>query len=108
MLWRHGSTVDDRRRAVRDLADVMEYLRPKLQALLTANDEKDLFNLANNFGIRHHNDKQKTNYDAALWLSWMFYYYLATIHVMLRKLEQPMASAQKNQLPSLPRGARPR
>jgi len=83
---RHGSTVDDRRQAVRDLADVLEYLRPKVKSILTKQDEKDLFNLANNFGIRHHNEKQKTNYDTSLWLSWMFYYYLATIHVLLRKI----------------------
>ena len=84
---RHGSTLDDRRQAVRDLADVLEYLRPKVKSILTKQDEKDLFNIANNFGIRHHNEKQKTNYDTALWLSWMFYYYLATIHVVLRKME---------------------
>ncbi|WP_043526546.1 hypothetical protein [Litchfieldella xinjiangensis] len=83
---RHGSTIDDRRQAVRDLADVLEYLRPQVKSVLTKQDEKDLFNLANNFGIRHHNDQQKTGYDAALWLSWMFYYYLSTIHVLLRKL----------------------
>jgi len=84
---RHGSTFDDRRLAVKDLADVLEYLRPKVKSILTKQDEKDLFNLANNFGIRHHNKKQKTNYDTALWLSWMFYYYLSTIHVLLRKIE---------------------
>lgn len=84
---RHGSSLDDRRQAVRDLADVLEYLKPKMQELLTNKDEKDLFNIANNFGIRHHNDKQKTSYDAALWLSWMFYFYLSTIHVVLRKIE---------------------
>lgn len=83
---RHGSTLDDRRQAVRDLADVLEYLRPKVKALLTSKDDSDLFNIANNFGVRHHNDKQKTTYDAALWLSWMFYFYLATIHVVLRKI----------------------
>ena len=83
---RHGSTLDDRRQAVRDLADVLEYLRPQLKELLTNSDEKDLFNIANNFGIRHHNDKQKTAYEAAIWLSWMFYFYLSTIHVALRKL----------------------
>lgn len=83
---RHGSTFDDRRQAVRDLADVLEYLRPEVKALLTSSDEKDLFNLANNFGIRHHNDKQKTSYDAQLWLGWMFYFYLSTIHVLLRKM----------------------
>ena len=84
---RHGSTLDDRRQSVRDLADVLEYLRPKAKTILTKQDEQDLFNIANNFGVRHHNDKQKTNYDKALWLSWMFYYFLATIHVILRKIE---------------------
>lgn len=84
---RHGSSIDDRRQAVRDLADVLEYLKPQVQELLTNKDENDLFNIANNFGIRHHNDKQKTSYDAAIWLSWMFYFYLSTIHVVLRKIE---------------------
>lgn len=83
---RHGSSIDDRRQAVRDLADVFEYLKPQVQELLTNKDEKDLFNIANNFGIRHHNDKQKTSYEAAIWLSWMFYFYLSTIHVVLRKI----------------------
>ncbi len=83
---RHGSSLDDRRQAVRDLADVLEYLRPKVKTVLDNKDESDLFNIANNFGIRHHNDKQKTDYDAALWLSWMFYFFLSTIHVVLRKM----------------------
>jgi hypothetical protein len=85
---KHGSTIDDRRQAVRDLADIFEYLRPQVQTFLTSKDEGDLFNLANNFGIRHHNDRQKTNYEAALWLNWMFYYFLATIHVLVRKMDR--------------------
>lgn len=88
---RHGSTIDDRRQAVRDLSDVLEYLRPKVKMLLTSADEKDLFNLANNFGIRHHNDKQRTSYDTSIWLSWMFYFYLSTIHVVLRKIDHDAA-----------------
>lgn len=83
---RHGSTVDDRRQAVRDLVDVLEYLRPKIKSILTKEDENDLFNIANNFGIRHHNEKQKTNYDLSLWSSWMFYFYLSTIHFVLRRI----------------------
>jgi hypothetical protein len=83
---RHGATIDDRRQAVRDLADVLEYLRPHMKAVINNKDEADLFNIANNFAIRHHNSRQKTGYDAALWLSWMFYFYLATIHVVLRKI----------------------
>jgi hypothetical protein len=82
---RHSSTIDDRRQAVRDLADVFEYLRPKVKALLTSKDEGDLFNIANNFGIRHHNELQKSSYDA-VWLNWMFYFYLATVHTLVRKI----------------------
>ena len=84
---RHGSTIDDRRQAIRDLVDVLEYLRPKIKVLLTNADERDLFNIANNFGLRHYNDKQRTTYDAGIWLSWMFYFYLSTIHVIIRKID---------------------
>ena len=91
---RHGSTIEDRRHAVRDLADILEYLRPKVKDVLTKQDENDLFKIANNFGIRHHNDKQKTDYDAAIWLSWMFYFYLSTIHVVLRKINKEISESQ--------------
>jgi hypothetical protein len=83
---RHGASLDVRRHAVSDLAGVLEALRPKMAGAITSSDEKDLFNIANNFMIRHHNDKQKTDYDANLWLSWMFYVYLSTIHLILRRL----------------------
>ena len=49
---RHGASLDDRRQAVRDLVDVLEYLRPQFKSLLTSADEGDLFNIANNFGVR--------------------------------------------------------
>jgi hypothetical protein len=99
---RHGSTFDDRRQAVRDLADVLEYLRPKMEDLLSNKDESDLFNIANNFGIRHHNERQKTNYDAQLWLPWMFYFYLSTIHVVIRKLERAGKNPKELKMPGSP------
>lgn len=83
---RHHATIEDRREAIRALADVLEFLRPQIRNVLSSQDESDLFNLANNFGIRHHNQKQKTNYDQPIWHSWMFYYYLATIHACFRLL----------------------
>jgi hypothetical protein len=85
---RHGSTLDDRRLAIRDLADVLEKLRPKISKHLLKSDENDLFNIANNFGIRHLNDKQKTDYDWKVWSSWMYYFYLSTIHVLLHKMNK--------------------
>lgn len=82
------STVDDRRDAVRDLADALEYLRPQVNKVLTSKDSKDLYHIANNFGIRHHNPGQKIEYDLPIWLSWMFYYYLVTIHAVVRLIEK--------------------
>lgn len=55
--------------------------------MLQSKDEADLFHLANNFGLRHHNESQKTDYDAAIWLSWLYYYYLATIHATTRMID---------------------
>ncbi len=78
-----NSSVDDRREAVRELADVLEFLRPSVKTHLLKADEQALFNIANNFGIRHHNQRQRREY-SAVWLSWMFYMYLATVHLCVR------------------------
>lgn len=85
---RRGSSLDDRRDAVKSLADVLEFLRPRLQEVITKKDDGALFQIANQFGIRHHNVKQKTDYDQAVWLSWMFYFYLATIHAVTRLIKK--------------------
>lgn len=89
---RRSSTGGDRRDAVRDLGDVLEYLREEAKRVLNRDDERDLFNLANNFGIRHHKSGQKTDYDQAIWHSWMFYHYLATIHACVRLIDKAKAS----------------
>lgn len=93
LFRRHHASLQDRRTAVRELADVLEFLKKQLKEVLTKKDESDLFNIANNFGIRHNNMDQKTHYDKAIWLSWMFYYYLATIHASLRLIEKSEARA---------------
>lgn len=85
---RYKSTMDERQDSIRELVDVLEYLRPKAKDFLESKDESDLFNIANNFGIRHHNEKQKNKYDVAIWHSWMFYHYLATIHALLRIIKK--------------------
>lgn len=85
---RYGAKLDDRQKAVRDLADVLEWLRPQIRTALLKKDENDLFKIANEFGIRHLNQNQKLQYDQAVWLIWMFYYYLATIHACLHLIER--------------------
>lgn len=85
---RRGGTMEDHRDAVRDLAAVLEFLRPAAKKVLNTKDEADLFRLANEFGIRHHNQQQKTNYDEEIWLNWMFYHYLSTIHACVRLIQK--------------------
>jgi len=85
---RHRSSIEEKRESVRILADVLEFLRPDLETVLTKRDEADLFNIANNFGIRHHNPSQKTDYDQSIWCGWMFFFYLDTIHVALRLIRK--------------------
>jgi len=41
--------------------------------------------MANNFALRHHNDHQKDNYDDSF-LTWLFYLYLSTVHLMLARI----------------------
>lgn len=79
-----GATVDDRRHAVRDLADVLEAIRGDVKESMLKADEGALFNIANGFAIRHNNRDQRGDYDRVTWLRWAFYVYLATIHAVLR------------------------
>jgi len=84
------STHLDRKEAIRELADVLEYLKSTIKDNMTTDDDKELFkiqkglfNIANNFQIRHNNDSQKENYNQS-WMSWIFYLYLSSIHLLLR------------------------
>lgn len=84
---RHRASVEDKKEAVRTLADVLEFLRPQIKQLPLSKDERDLFNIANNYGIRHHNPDQKTDYDQDIYLEWIFYSYLSTIHLVIRLIQ---------------------
>lgn len=84
---RHLSLVE-KKEAIRELADVFEWLKKtkKLSTVMDSKDESAIFDIANNFAIRHHNPKQKSNYDENIWYSWIFHFYLATYHAVIRLL----------------------
>ena len=87
--WRNRHlSLSEKKEAIRELADVFEWLKKTkgLSTVLDGKDESAIFDLANNFAIRHHNPKQKTNYDRAIWYSWIFHFYLATYHAAVRLL----------------------
>ena len=88
---RHGASVDDKRHAIRDLADILESLREGIGTQLPRWDENRLFEIANKFGIRHLNAAQRTDYDQELWLGWIYRSFLNSIDVttaLLRRNEQ--------------------
>ncbi len=93
---RYNSSDEERREAVRALADILEYLRTKYGTNLIKKDESYLFDIANNFGIRHHNPRQKTDYDTGIWLPWVFYVYLASIHLSIRLNQRTSSEEDKD------------
>ncbi|WP_202710423.1 hypothetical protein [Sporosalibacterium faouarense] len=81
---RYDSNINEKKDAVRTLADILEYY--KKQGIRFENkDDSDLFNIINGFDIRHHNKLQQSNYDKELWYEWMFYTFLASINVLIKK-----------------------
>lgn len=84
---RHRASIEDKREAVRILADVLEFLRPEIKKLPLKKDEGELFYIANEFGIRHHKPGQKTEYDQDVYLEWFFYSYLSTIQLVIRIIQ---------------------
>jgi hypothetical protein len=89
--WKNRSqSVEDRRQAIIDLANVFEWLKKteKLGKALDKKDESLIFEIANKFELRHHNPEQVRNYDKFIWYSWMFHFYLATYHAVIRTLKK--------------------
>lgn len=66
------------RSAVVALAGVLESQRKVLKTELLSKDEGALFDIANNFDLRHRDAKQRSDYDP-VFLEWVFSWYLSTI-----------------------------
>lgn len=75
-----GASREDRRSAVVALARVLEHRRTLLKDQLLSGDEGALFQIANQFDLRHRNERQQGDYDAAF-LDWVFWWYLGTIEL---------------------------
>jgi hypothetical protein len=73
--------VPEKRSAIVTLAGLLEQRRKGvLEAELTKGDSGALFDIANNFDLRHRRADQRTDYDPAF-LDWIFWWYLATIEL---------------------------
>jgi hypothetical protein len=83
-----GSTEHDKRSAILVLAGIIEERRQVLKDNLVKKDEGALFDIANNFALRHQDLQQQRDYDPAF-LDWIFWWYLATIELSDHLLARP-------------------
>jgi len=82
-----NATPEEKRSAVVVLAGILEQRRSSLKSSLTRKDEGALFQIANEFSIRHKDAAQKVDYDPQF-LDWFFWWYLATIELTNRIIER--------------------
>lgn len=75
-----GASSTQKRTALALLAAALEPRRQRVKSLL-GKDEADLFNIANNFGIRHRNDRQKIDYGDEF-LDYMFGAFLSAVRLV--------------------------
>lgn len=86
-----AATRDDKRAAVVALARVLENHRELLKDEMLSRDEGALFNIANNFDVRHRGADQRADYDE-FYLDWLFWWYLATVELIDRLITRKAAA----------------
>ena len=82
-----GAGREEKRSACIALAAVLEQRRSQIKTELLTKDEGALFQIANQFDIRHRNADQHADYDET-YLDWIFWWYLATVELTDRLAER--------------------
>lgn len=86
-----GTDRNQKRSAVAALALVLEERRHTvLTDAMAKSDRGALFDIANNFHVRHQDVKQKRDYDE-FYLDWIFWVYLASIELTNRVIDEQSA-----------------
>ena len=84
LFLKGNSTINNKRDALKNLADVLELLRADIKSYTPNYVERRLFEIANTFGIRHHNEQQNIDYNQEIYFYWIFYSYLSVIDLLGR------------------------
>ena len=87
LFRRRDSTIEDRRSAVVSLCGILEEHRTLAKQTIQKKDDAALFDIANNFHLRHQDAKQYKNYSPE-YLEWIFWWYLSTIQLVDRLLTE--------------------
>lgn len=92
LFRKRDATTEERRSAVVVLAGILESRRALLKTDIGSKDEGDLFNIANNFALRHRNKQQQEDY-RPVFLDWIFWWYLATVDLTDQQQDNPTTTA---------------
>ena len=87
------ATVYDKRLAVLTLAGILEERRELIGTRIGSKDEGALFQIANQFAIRHQHRNQQGDYDP-VFLDWIFWWYLGTVELTDRLLDRSRVTVQ--------------
>ena len=86
MYYRFNSNLEQKKKAINILADILENERGALKDMLNEEyqigkneHDKLIFNIVNGFNIRHNRADQKSKYSKEIWYEWMMQYYTSVI-----------------------------
>ncbi|MBU3187916.1 hypothetical protein [Clostridium estertheticum] len=86
MYYRFDSSMEYKKQAIVTLATILENQRDELKDILNKNFEtnkndhdKLIFNIVNEYEVRHDKPIEKTNYNHEIWYDWMMQYYTSVI-----------------------------
>jgi DNA-directed RNA polymerase subunit F len=85
-FYRFDADKESKKKAIASLADILENVRGEVKDLLNSEygvpkneHDKLIFDIVNNYNIRHDNQRQKTSYSKDIWYEWMMQYYTSVI-----------------------------
>lgn len=73
----------ERKQAVRELADLLEFYKESVMKEHLTADANELFNIVNNFSIRHHHEVQRDNYSDEF-VEYMFFRCLSAVQLCMK------------------------
>lgn len=86
MYYRFDANLEEKKKAINILADILESEREEVKNILNTEygipkkeHDKLIFNIVNAYNIRHNRDDQKSDYSKEIWYDWMMQYYTSVI-----------------------------
>lgn len=86
MYYRFNANLEQKKKAINILADILESERDEVKDIFNAEYEapknehdKLIFGIVNGYNIRHNRADQKSDYSKEIWYDWMMQYYTSVI-----------------------------